>query len=133
QLYRHLARGEQAVQRGLQVISMTLDEVSARPLDASTFRYLSAAEVVQQAMEEYSYDSDEARDKVSVTVSEDFTFKGDETAYLFVLFNLIKNALYYLKPFPQTRVTITVADQQVTVRDNGPGIPPDVLKGLFEP
>jgi signal transduction histidine kinase len=40
-LYRHLARGEQAVQRGLQVISMTLDEVSARPLDASTFRYLS--------------------------------------------------------------------------------------------
>ncbi|NML48330.1 response regulator [Ramlibacter sp. G-1-2-2] len=133
QLYRHLARGEQAVQRGLQVISMTLDEVSARPLDATTFRYLSAAEVVQQAVEEYSYDSDEARDKVSVSVAEDFTFKGDETAYLFVLFNLIKNALYYLTPYPQTQVSITVADQQVKVRDNGPGIAPDVLKGLFEP
>lgn len=132
-LYRHLARGEQAVQRGLQVISMTLDEVSARPIDASTFRYLSAAEVVQQAVEEYSYDSDTARDKVSVEVRDDFTFRGDETAYLFVLFNLIKNALYYLAPYPQTRVTITVGAQQVTVRDNGPGIAPDLLAGLFEP
>lgn len=132
-LYRHLARGEQAVQRGLQVISMTLDEVSARPLDASTFRYLSAAEVVQQAVEEYSYDTDEARDKVTVAVGEDFTFRGDETAYLFVLFNLIKNALYYLAPYPQTRVRISVGDQQIKVRDNGPGIAPGVLAGLFEP
>lgn len=132
-LYQHLARGEQAVQRGLQVISMTLDEVSARPIDASSFRYLSAAEVVQQAVQEYSYDSDDARDRVLVEIKADFTFKGDETAYLFVLFNLIKNALYYAAAYPKTRVTITVDQQQVRVRDNGPGVAPDVLAGLFEP
>jgi two-component system, CAI-1 autoinducer sensor kinase/phosphatase CqsS len=132
-LYRHLARGEQAVQRGLQVISMTLDEVSARPVDASTFRYLSAAEVVRKAVEEYSYDGDEARDRVGVEVREDFVFKGDETAFLFVLFNLIKNALYYVAAYPATRVTIGVGEHQVRVRDSGPGIPRDVLPGLFEP
>lgn len=27
----------------------------------------------------------------------DFSFRGDETLYLFVLFNLLKNAFYYLK------------------------------------
>ncbi len=112
---------------------MTLDEVSARPIDASAFRYLSAAEVVQQAVEEYSYDPEEARDRVSVQVREDFTFRGDETAYLFVLFNLIKNALYYVAAYPRTRVTIVVGGQQVKVRDTGPGIAPDALAGLFEP
>ena len=131
-LYRNLADSEVAVRRGLQVISMTLDGVSARPMDAANFRYLSAAEVVQQAVEEYSYDSDGARDRVSVAVKEDFTFRGDETAYLYVLFNLLKNALYYAAAYPQTRVVITVGDQEVKVRDTGPGIAPEVVPTLFE-
>ena len=131
-LARHLADSEIAVHRGLQVISMTLDGVSNKPMDASAFRYLSAAEVVQKAVEEYGYECDEARERVQVVVREDFTFRGDETAYLFVLFNLIKNALYYSAAYPRTRVTIVVGGQQVRVHDTGPGIAPDVLKGLFE-
>lgn len=132
-LYRHLSQGEQAIDRGLQVISMTLDEVSARPLDTASFSYLAAAEVVQKAVDEYGYDSEEARSAVSVKVDEDFQFLGDETAYLFVLFNLIKNALYYRRQQPGTGVTITVGRQQVSVRDNGPGISPAVQATLFEP
>jgi two-component system CAI-1 autoinducer sensor kinase/phosphatase CqsS len=132
-LHRQLADSRTAVRRGLQVISMILDGVSSRPLDIAALDFLSAAEVVQQAVEEYGYDSDEARARVSVVVQEDFTFRGDETAYLFVLFNLLKNALYYAAAYPRTRVTIEVADQQVRVRDTGPGISPEVLRGLFEP
>lgn len=132
-LYRHLAHGEQAVQRGLQVISMTLDEVSARPLDTASFSYLSAAAVVAEAVEEYGYDSEDERAAVEVQTQDDFQFLGDETACLFVLFNLIKNALYYVRLQPGTRVWITVGGQQVRVRDNGPGIAPEVLPTLFEP
>lgn len=132
-LYRYLAQSEIAVKRGLQVIEMTLDEVSAKPLDTSGFAYLSAAEATGKAVQEYGYESEEARGKVSVKVVEDFTFRGDETAYMFLVFNLLKNALYYLPFYPEARVIITVDRNKVSVRDSGPGIAPDVLANLFEP
>ena len=132
-LYRNLAESEMAVRRGLQVISMTLDEVSARPLDAGSFSYVRAAEATHKAVREYGYDCEADRGKVSVRVLEDFQFRGDETAYLFVLFNLVRNALYYAVLDPRTKVTISVERQAVTVHDNGPGISADVLARLFEP
>ena len=132
-LYRHLAESAVAVSRGLQVIAMTLDEVSAKPLDTASFSHLSAADASRKAVQEYGYSSDEDRRRVSVEVIEDFVFRGDETAYLFVLFNLIKNALYYLPLRDDGRVTVTIQRQQVRVRDNGPGIPPEALPRMFEP
>jgi two-component system, CAI-1 autoinducer sensor kinase/phosphatase CqsS len=132
-LYRHVAESELAVKRGLQVIAMTLDEVSAKPLDASVFCHLSAAEATHKAVQEYAFETDAERARVSVEVIEDFTFHGDETAYLFVLFNLIKNAVYYLTLFPDARIAITVGRQEVHVRDTGPGIPPEAIAGLFQP
>jgi two-component system CAI-1 autoinducer sensor kinase/phosphatase CqsS len=132
-LRRHVAHGELAVKRGLQVISMTLDEVKAKPLDPARFAYLSASEVCAKAVQDYGYESVEERSRVTLQVRRNFTFRGDETAYLFVLFNLIKNALYYLGREPQTVVTITVDAHEVRVRDSGPGIAKPVLKGLFEP
>jgi CheY-like chemotaxis protein/HPt (histidine-containing phosphotransfer) domain-containing protein len=132
-LYRHLAESELAVKRGLQVIAMTLDEVSEKPMDAGSFSYVSAAEATHKAVEEYGYESDAERARVVVRVIEDFSFRGDETAYLFVLFNLLKNALYYVALYPQALVTITIEPRQVKVRDTGPGIPPRMLPGLFEP
>jgi CheY-like chemotaxis protein/signal transduction histidine kinase len=132
-LYRHLAQSELAVKRGLQVIAMTLDEVSAKPVDTGAFSYLSAAEATGKAVQEYAFASDAERGRVSVHVIEDFDFRADETAYLFVLFNLIKNALYYMALDPGARVTITVADQQVKVHDTGPGVAPDALARLFQP
>ena len=132
-LYRHLAESEVAVSRGLQVIAMTLDEVSAKPLDVTSFSHLSAADASRKAVQEYGYSSDDDRRRVSVEVVEDFVFSGDETAYLFLLFNLIKNALYYLPLRDDGRVTVTIQRQQVRVRDNGPGILPDALPRMFEP
>ncbi|MBG9389747.1 ATP-binding response regulator [Caenimonas aquaedulcis] len=132
-LYRHLAQGDIAVERGLQVISMTLDEVNAKPLNAQGFAYLSAAEVSAKAVLEYGYESQEQRTKVDLTVADDFLFRGEETAFLFVLFNLIKNALYYLPAYPDARLSIAVGGGQVRVRDTGPGIAPDLQRRLFEP
>jgi two-component system, CAI-1 autoinducer sensor kinase/phosphatase CqsS len=132
-LHRHVSESEMAVKRGLQVIAMTLDEVSAKPVDTSAFTCLSAAEASVKAVQEYAFESDADATRVGVQIEEDFSFAGDETAYLFVLFNLINNALYYVARYPDARVTVIVAAQQVKVRDTGPGIAPEMLPRLFQP
>jgi two-component system, CAI-1 autoinducer sensor kinase/phosphatase CqsS len=132
-LYRLLAQGEMAVKRGLQVIAMTLDEVGAKPVDASRFECLSAATVARKAVQEYGWENDAERERVSVDVVRDFDFRGEETAFLFVLFNLMKNALYYLALHPEARISITVDDPQVRVRDTGPGMTAEQVAHAFQP
>jgi CheY-like chemotaxis protein/signal transduction histidine kinase len=132
-LYRHLADGEQAVRRGLQVISMTLDEVRAKPVDSASFALLSAAELAHKAVREYGFESDADRSRVAVELQEDFTLRGEETSLLFVLFNLIKNALYYAGPYPGTVVTLRVGGNAIRVHDTGPGIAREQVAQLFEP
>jgi two-component system, CAI-1 autoinducer sensor kinase/phosphatase CqsS len=132
-LYRHVAESEIAVRRGLQVIAMTLDEVGAKPIDSSSFSVLSAAAATRRALQEYAFQSDEEAAHVELHVASDFIFRGDETAYLFAVFNLLKNALYYLPAYPHARVTITVGDHEVKVHDNGPGIALEAQARLFQP
>jgi two-component system CAI-1 autoinducer sensor kinase/phosphatase CqsS len=132
-LYRHVSEGERAVQRGLQVIAMTLDEVNGKSADPASLKLLSAAGIVDKAVREFVFDDDEARERVTVSVQDDFVFLGDETSCLFVLFNLLKNALYYVSGTPQLRVRISVGGQAIRVLDTGPGIPAAQLSRLFEP
>ena len=132
-LYQSLADSQLAVQRGLQLVSMTLDEVAQKPLDPAGFAYLSAAEATRKAVQEYSYEDDTQRSRVSLHVVDDFIFRADETAYLFVLFNLIKNGLYYMAAHPDIRIDVIVGGNRVVVRDTGPGIAPELLPKLFQP
>jgi CheY-like chemotaxis protein len=132
-LYRLVAESQIAVKRGLQVIAMTLDEVGAKPIDRAGFSLLSAANTTRKALQEYAFQADDEAARVQVRVTDDFVFRGDETAFVFVIFNLLKNALYYLPAYPHASVTITVGERQVRVHDNGPGIPYDVQDRLFQP
>jgi two-component system, CAI-1 autoinducer sensor kinase/phosphatase CqsS len=131
--------GEIAVHRGNQVIDLILGSFKSSAVDRSKFEYLSAAKITQKAVDEYSFsdrhlrgDGGNLRDSVTVNVVKDFTFYGDETPYVFVLFNLIKNALYYLDQKSGATIVLTIDDHKVTVRDTGPGIDKEVLAHLFE-
>ncbi|POR50201.1 histidine kinase/DNA gyrase B/HSP90-like ATPase [Paraburkholderia eburnea] len=132
-LSQHLAHGQIAIDRGLRIIAMTLDEVSAKPLRADKVSYLSAAATTRKALDEYGFNDAKERNRVSLVVIEDFIFGVDETVYLFTLFNLIRNALHHMGARPSARLTITVDLHAVTVHDTGPGIAPETMAHLFAP
>ena len=126
-MLRAIGQGQDAIVRGLQAISVTLQQLSPTAFDASGFRYLSASRHVEKALNEFAYEDRTHRARVVVLALNDFTFRGDETTFSLILFNLVKNALYYLPTHPSTTVTVTIdsgATNRVVVRDTGPGIPP---------
>jgi CheY-like chemotaxis protein len=129
-----LAQGKHAVRRGLQAIAITLQQINGKALNADDFVFLSAAQCVSRAMDSYVYESDQARERVYLQVDEDFHFRGDATAFELVLFNLLKNALYYLPLHPRMHIRIRVAQHPkpcIVFRDTGPGIDPSLLPRLF--
>lgn len=132
-LSQHVAHGQLAIDRGLRIIAMTLDEVSAKPVQSDNFNFVSAAAATRKALDEYGFNDRKERSRVRLMVLEDFTFKGDETVYLFTLFNLIKNALHHMAAHPLATLTLTVDRHKVIVHDTGPGIAPEMMSHLYEP
>ncbi|WP_089728390.1 response regulator [Candidatus Thiosymbion oneisti] len=135
-IYQGVAQGQQAVKRGIQVIDMILDQVHDKPIDPDRFVYLSAARTTHKALDEYGYDSSAERDRVHLEEGAEFTFRGDETLYLFVLFNLLKNALYYLQTDPQSGIFLRLEQgescNRLRFKDTGPGIAKENLDHLFD-
>ncbi|QGZ64863.1 ATP-binding response regulator [Paraburkholderia acidisoli] len=131
-LAQHVAHGQLAIDRGLRIIAMTLDEVSAKPIRADNLAYLSAAATTRKALDEYGFSDRKERSRVRLVVLEDFTFKVDETVYLFTMFNLVRSALQQMASAPASTLTITVERHKVTVLDTAPGVVPDLQPHRIE-
>jgi nitrogen fixation/metabolism regulation signal transduction histidine kinase len=62
---------------------------------------------------------------------------ADRDQMVQVLTNLVQNALDAVRGVPEPRVTVELARHgdraRLTVRDNGPGFPPELRSRLFEP
>ncbi len=135
-LYERVAHGQIAVKRGVQVIDMVLGEIREKPINPESFTYLSASRIVRNALEEYGYESENDRKRVRITKDDQFIFRINETLFVFVLFNLLKNALYYFKSHPQSLISVRLEKGEsynsVFFRDTGPGITKDALPRVFE-
>lgn len=125
--------------RASEVIEMILANLKEK-VKQKKLEFLSASDLVSSAVKEYGFDYEGQVDKIILDTKNNFVIKVDRAAFTYMIFNLIKNALYYLNSNKDGFIKISLNRgengrlnyNQIIVEDNGPGIAEDKIKYIFD-
>lgn len=127
----------QEVDGAQTVIEMALASITLERLERAGFVPVGVAECVGAAVERYPFRAGERERVVVHPIAPGWRFQGSDSLLVYVLFNLIKNALQAMSANPSGAIHIsaTAADghYRLHVRDAGHGVAPDVLPRIFDP
>ncbi|MGF1910698.1 hybrid sensor histidine kinase/response regulator [Vibrio kasasachensis] len=136
ELSKELTNGKMAIERGRQLIDIILREVNDSALEHEPTHETSIRSSITQAVERYAYESGDIRERIEININPDFCAKVNETLFNFVIFNLLRNAIYYFDSYPDSMVEIKTLSGKyenfLIIRDTGPGIPTSLLKRIFD-
>ena len=123
------------------IINIILGDLSEKKINPEDFSYLEPEEILPDILEKYGYRSAEEKSKVKLLLPQEdsFVIKAVPDRLTYIIFNLLKNALYYLNQFPESVITIGAEKRTIEgteynviyVNDTGPGIPPHIIPKLF--
>ena len=123
------------IKRGNKIIDSLLATLQDGAMDINTFKRLSSKNTIQNAISSYGYHDINERKLITEKSSATFDFLGDKDLFIYVLFNLIKNALHY-RDKPGFKIEIIpekgLAFNSIRVRDNGPGVPAGKREIIFD-
>ena len=121
-----------------EVIDIILSNLKEK-VNQKKLEFLSTSDLLMSAINEYGFDHENQRQKVVLNNKDNFIIKADKTAFTYIIFNLMKNSLYYLKSHPDTYIKIYTKRglenskyNQLIVEDNSLGIPANRIKNIFD-
>ena len=102
---------------------------------ALNFQEVNLRELVQRTFEDFAARAADRKTIVENNIPESIIVRADADRLQQVLFNLVENAIKYGKP--EGRVIISARETpddktEISVTDDGPGIPADSLPRVFE-
>ena len=119
------------------ILDMLVMNSNRRRIDQDTFVNCQISACIEAALDRYPFQSLAQRDRVIWDSAIDFRFFGSDILTVHVLFNLLKNALYFLDRADDGHIHISAkkaADGMNWLRflDTGPGVPPEQMPRLFD-
>lgn len=119
------------------IIDMLLINAGKKVLDDSQYKFCSVKVCIEKSLQRYPYGSRHDRDLTYWHhPKSDFHFWGSETLMVHVLFNLLKNSLYFVEKAGKGDIHIWIShgkDHNILhFKDTGAGIPRHVLPHIFE-
>jgi len=95
-----------------------------------TWREVDVNQVVRGQIERAEFLNGNKDVEVKLNEKGQLRVHSSETVIAVLLGNLIRNAILYTH---QGEVNIEISEDQLTITDNGPGIPPSSIDSIFEP
>ncbi len=141
-----------AIKQANETINIILADLSEKPINPHDFSYLMADQAIAEIVKNFGYNEESEREKVKIIINNqpiegfeqesnngNFCFKAVPERFTFIVYNLLKNALYYLKQFPNSIISIGSEKRRIEgkeynaiyVHDTGPGVPPEIMPKLF--
>lgn len=121
-------------QAAFAVIDMLLVKGNLSKIDKEKFTSCQISTCIKNALTRYPFKPGE--EKLIKCKNGDFTFNGNALLMAHVLFNLIKNALYYVKRAGKGSIEIWIENgienNKLHFKDTGTGISPDNLSHIFK-
>ena len=128
-------------------VDMALMKVSPERARVYELKPMQIKDSVKMVLDAYPFkmlDEDKnERDLVHVNILDNFTFNGDETLFRHLIYNLMKNAIFFIRKAGKGEVFIDAIAAKKTdkdphpvnlliLKDTGPGIPAEHLQHLFK-
>ncbi len=157
-----------SIKQANETINLILADINEKPINPDDFAIISAKTAINEIVANFGYSSHLEKEKVKILIEDDgeqnqsqldsgeynqlnissqlslqtncnFFFKAVPERFTFIVYNLLKNALHYLKEYPSSIINIgteprLIEDRKynaIYVYDTGPGVPPEILPKLF--
>lgn len=122
------------------LIDMLLVNIAEEPTYGHAIETMQASDLVQSAHERYPYGNDIERDLVSIQIESDFVIAGPRLLLHHVVYNVLKNAIYYVQKAEKGNIEIRVNGPSpeisgiggsIVIFDTGPGIHSSNIGSVF--
>jgi two-component system aerobic respiration control sensor histidine kinase ArcB len=124
------------IDEGNALINLQLKNMSMEHIDDTTFRACNITDCILDAIDTFPFKYAHERELIHVDISHPFIFWGDSLLTRHVFWNLLSNALHFIREESKGEVTITTEkvgnEYLVHVKDTASGMPPEVAARIFE-
>lgn len=121
------------------IISIILSDLSENKVSKKDFLARQVSEFLPEILNKFGYKNDDEKNRVQLLLSDDFVFESVPERFGLIIYNLLKNSLYYSEEYPDLIVKIGTERKifkgknynVIYVYDNGAGIMEENLSKIF--